>query len=93
VAQTLRELLAQYRASAANERDKGGYFERLVRVWLQYAPTQQGQCSRVLSFADWAAETGQDRRDVGIDLVAQLTESPEDWCAVQCKFYREGGVS
>jgi predicted helicase len=90
VAQTLRELLAQYRASAANERDKGGYFERLVRVWLQYAPTQQGQFSRVLSFADWAAETGQDRRDVGIDLVAQLTESPEDWCAVQCKFYREG---
>jgi predicted helicase len=90
VAQTLRELLAQYRASAANERDKGGYFERLVRVWLQHAPTQQGQFSRVLSFADWAAETGQDRRDVGIDLVAQLTDSPDDWCAVQCKFYREG---
>jgi predicted helicase len=82
--------LAQYRAGAANERDKGGYFERLVRVWLQHAPTQQGQFSRVLSFADWAAETGQDRRDVGIDLVAQLAESAEDWCAVQCKFYREG---
>lgn len=88
--QSLRELLAQYRAEAANERDKGGYFERLVRVWLQHAPTQQGQFARVLSYADWAAETGLDKRDVGIDVVAQLADSPEEWCAVQCKFYQEG---
>ena len=30
------------------------------------------------------------RQDIGIDLVAQLADDPDDWCAVQCKFYREG---
>jgi predicted helicase len=90
VAQSLRELLARYRAGSANERDKGGYFERLVRIWLQHAPTQHGQFARVLSYADWAAETGLDKRDVGIDVVAQLADTPDEWCAVQCKFYQEG---
>jgi predicted helicase len=43
-----------------------------------------------LTFADWANENRQDQRDTGIDLVAQLADSPDEWCAIQCKFYREG---
>ncbi|MCZ8260417.1 MAG: DEAD/DEAH box helicase family protein [Beijerinckiaceae bacterium] len=87
---SLRDLLSKYRANAASEREKGTYFERLVKVWLENAPTQKAQFSRVLMFSDWAAENRFDQRDTGIDLVAQLTDSPDDWCAVQCKFYREG---
>jgi len=41
-------------------------------------------------FSDWAKENRFDQRDTGIDLVAQLADSPNDWCAIQCKFYQEG---
>ena len=61
-----------------------------MKVWLEHAPTQKAQFSRVLMFSDWAKENRFDQRDTGIDLVAQLTDSPNDWCAIQCKFYREG---
>jgi predicted helicase len=87
---SLRALLEKYRAGSSSEREKGTYFERLVKVWLENAPTQQPQFSRVLMFSDWAAENRFDQRDTGIDLVAQLADSPDDWCAIQCKFYREG---
>ena len=87
---TLRDLLISYRERAGSEREKGDYFERLVRIWLQNAPTQQGQFLRVLSYADWAAENRLSQQDTGIDLVAQLADSPDDWCAVQCKFYASG---
>ena len=87
---SLRALLEKYRAGSSSEREKGTYFERLVKAWLEHAPTQKTQFSRVLMFSDWAKENRFDQRDTGIDLVAQLADSPDDWCAIQCKFYREG---
>ncbi|MGK7871461.1 DEAD/DEAH box helicase [Falsiroseomonas sp. E2-1-a20] len=87
---SLRDLLEKYRAGSSSEREKGTYFERLVKVWLEHAPTQRAQFSRVLMFSDWAKENGFDQRDTGIDLVAQLADSADDWCAIQCKFYAEG---
>lgn len=87
---SLRSLLEKYRSGSSSEREKGTYFERLVKVWLENAPTQKSQFSRVLMFSDWARENRFDQRDTGIDLVAQLADSPDDWCAIQCKFYREG---
>ena len=86
----LRDLLEKYRTESASEREKGTYFERLVKVWLENAPTQKAQFGRVLMFSDWAKGNRFDQRDTGIDLVAQLADSPDDWCAIQCKFYREG---
>ncbi|MEQ1929516.1 MAG: type ISP restriction/modification enzyme [Parvularculaceae bacterium] len=83
-------MLNSYRERASSEREKGDYFERLVRTWLQHAPTQQGQFLRVLTYGDWAAENRLSQQDTGIDLVAQLADSPDDWCAVQCKFYASG---
>ena len=80
----LRELLQKYRSEAASEREKGTYFERLTKVWLETAPTQREQFSRVLTYADWARESRFDQRDTGIDLVAQIADSPNDWCAIQC---------
>ena len=83
----LRALLETYRRGSASEREKGTYFERLTKVWLETAPTQREQFSRVLTWAEFAHERRIDQRDTGIDLVAQLADSPDDWCAVQCKFY------
>ena len=90
MATTLRGILDGYRAGARSERDKGTAFERLVKVWLEHAPTQHGQFSRVRTFSDWAAERREDQRDVGIDLCAQLADDPDQWCAIQCKFYASG---
>jgi predicted helicase len=90
MATTLRGILDGYRAGARSEREKGTAFERLVKVWLEHAPTQLGQFSRVLTFGEWAAERREDQRDVGIDLCAQLADEPDQWCAIQCKFYASG---
>jgi predicted helicase len=87
---TLRDLLTQYRAMSENEYAKGLYFERLVKVWLENAPTQAGQFSKVMTYGDWAKEQRLVKTDTGVDLVAQLADSPDDWCAVQCKFYATG---
>ena len=84
---TLRDLLNSYREGSRSEREKGTYFERLTKAWLEVAPTQSDQFLRVLTFSDWAAERREDRRDVGIDLCAQLADDPDTWCAIQCKFY------
>jgi predicted helicase len=59
----LRQLLQKYRSEAASEREKGTYFERLVKVWLENAPTQREQFLRVLTYADWARENRLDQRD------------------------------
>lgn len=83
----LRELLEKYRNAARSEREKGTYFEQLTKVWLETAPAQREQFSKVLTWAEFAREHRIDGRDTGIDLVAQLADSPDDWCAVQCKFY------
>jgi predicted helicase len=87
---TLRELLALYRDAAVSEREKGTYFENLTRVWLENAPLQKEQFKRVMTYADFAKERGIKQTDGGIDLVAQLAEGDDDWCAIQCKFYRHG---
>lgn len=87
---SLRGLLDRYREGARSEREKGDYFERLVKAWLQNAPTQKDQFSRVLTFAEWAGERREDKRDTGIDLCAQLADDPDSWCAIQCKFYAAG---
>lgn len=87
---TLREILDRYRSESKSEREKGTYFENLIAVWLRNAPTQKDQFLRVLTFSDWAKERREDRRDVGIDLCAQLADEPDSWCAIQCKFYVHG---
>lgn len=40
-------------------------------------------------FSDWAKANRLDGRDIGIDAVAKI-RGEETYCAIQCKFYREG---
>lgn len=87
---SLRDLLERYRSGSSSEREKGGYFEKLVRVWLQHAPTQRDLYLQVMGYSEWARAQGHDARDTGIDLVAELADAPGEWCAIQCKFYAEG---
>jgi predicted helicase len=70
----LDELLEGYRSAATNEREKGDYFERLVRVFLQHDETQKQYYSDVVPFSEWAKAQGWSSTDTGIDLVATMAD-------------------
>lgn len=87
----LQELLEAYRAAARNEREKGDYFERLVRVFLENDDTQKQYFSEVLPFSEWAKQQRWSGADTGIDLVAKLADG-SGYAAIQCKFYAPNHV-
>jgi predicted helicase len=87
----LTELLETYRAASTNEREKGDYFERLVRVFLTNDDIQKQFYSTVVPFAEWAKEQGWSNADTGIDLVATLADG-SGYAAIQCKFYAPNHV-
>jgi len=82
----LQDLLNAYRESARSEREKGDYFERVVRVFLENDDIQKQFYSKVVPFGDWAAEQGWSATDIGIDLVATMADGT-GYAAIQCKFY------
>ncbi|WP_415236608.1 DEAD/DEAH box helicase [Sneathiella sp.] len=84
----LHSILKRFRDGSKTEREKGTYFEELVRAYFQYDPMQAGQYDAVWSFADWAKEFGYPGADTGVDLVARIRED-QTFCAIQCKFYAE----
>ncbi|MFC4271832.1 DEAD/DEAH box helicase [Sneathiella chungangensis] len=82
----LQDILDTYRASAHSEREKGDYFERLVRVYLLHDDVQKQFYSEVVPFAEWAKLHNWSNTDTGIDLVATLADG-SGFAAIQCKFY------
>ncbi len=84
----LQNLLNRYRESSKTEREKGEYFELLAKDYLKNDPIQKGQFEEVWTYSEWAKETGKDKRDTGIDLVAKII-GEDGYCAIQCKFYGE----
>lgn len=87
---SLRKLLNQYRGASKTEREKGTYFERLAIVFLQRDPGMAQEYEHVQDYATWARERGLPATDNGVDVVAKI-RGEGSFCAVQCKFYREGG--
>lgn len=83
---SLDALLDSYRASAATEREKGTYYERLCAAFLAHDPVQVEQYEQVTTWAAWALANGWNAKDVGIDLVAKL-RGHDGYAAIQCKFY------
>ena len=79
------QLLSQYRQAAASEREKGTYFEELMLVYLRNEASYRDLYEKVWTYADWAGEQGLDKRDAGIDLVAQTYTGEVH--AIQCKLY------
>lgn len=74
--------------TSKTEREKGTYFELLIKDFLKNDPTYSPQFSGVWTYKDWAESQGIDSRDIGIDLIAGLREE-DGFCAIQCKFYVE----
>lgn len=84
----LNSLLAKYRDASKTEREKGTYFELLIKDFLKSDPRYAPQFVDIFTYAEWAEKQGIDKADIGIDLVAELIND-EGYCAIQCKFYAE----
>ncbi|QUS55397.1 DEAD/DEAH box helicase [Pseudovibrio brasiliensis] len=84
---SLHDLLASYRAQSVTEREKGAYFEDLVKVYFENDDIQRSQYDQVWTFREWAKEHDRDGKDTGIDLVARMADG-SGYCAIQCKFYK-----
>ncbi|MBB5034073.1 DEAD/DEAH box helicase [Prosthecobacter vanneervenii] len=87
----LQKILAKYRATSQTEREKGTYFEELIRTYFRFEASYADLYSDVWLFADWAKEIGTPEfgisaKDTGIDLVAR-TRGTEEYHAIQCKCY------
>lgn len=81
----LERLLDSYRTAAMTPREGGTYFEELIACYLRNEPAYRDLYREVLPYADWAGKKGLDKRDAGIDLVAE-TDTGEVH-AIQCKLY------
>ena len=84
----LTKLLETYRQASVTEREKGTYFEDLICTYLRNEATYRDLYSKVWTYADWAGEQGLEKKDTGIDLVAQ-TNGTGEYHAIQCKFFAE----
>jgi predicted helicase len=84
----LQSILAAYRATSQTEREKGTYFEELIRTYFRNEPKFADLYSDVWLFSDWAKEYGEIAKDTGIDLVAKVAGTGE-FHAIQCKCYAE----
>jgi len=82
----LQNLLNTFRNVSVTEREKGTYFEELIRTYFRHEATYADLYDEVWLYSDWAKEQGKDGRDVGIDLVAR-TRVDGEFHAIQCKFY------
>jgi predicted helicase len=89
VSTTIRDLLAELRESALDERDKGDRFERLIKAYLQTDPEWTTRFSDVWLWSEWPERKGQP--DTGIDLVAKRRDD-DGLAAIQCKFYAESAT-
>ncbi|MDE2738286.1 MAG: DEAD/DEAH box helicase family protein [Paracoccaceae bacterium] len=97
---TVDTVLERYRQQAIEagynmERIKGTAFERLAIAFIAHDPLMQQTYYDPVPYEEWAREHEMYKQDCGIDLVASLrNETNPDgtpaYCAIQCKFYREG---
>lgn len=82
---TFDTLVRQINESADTQRDRGTYFEYLVRAYLQHEPTYKNEFRNVWMLSDVPVEYGIPKTDLGVDLVAETITG--SLVAIQAKFY------
>ena len=80
----LTDLLGKLATLAANKRQQGTAFERMMCTYLTTDPLFQDRFDKVFLLHDWP-DLPSDLIDDGIDLVG--IERDGGICAIQCKFY------
>jgi len=87
ITMSIFEILNFYRTKSKTEREKGTYFENLIKVFLENDERFSDQFSKIETYSKWAISQGRDAKDIGIDLIA--TNKDDSLSAIQCKFYDE----
>ena len=64
-------LVNQINDLAETQRDRGTYFEYLVRAYLKNEPTYKNEFAEVWMLADVPDSYGIPKIDIGVDLVAK----------------------
>lgn len=82
---TFDTLVRQINESADTQRDRGTYFEYLVRAYLQHEPTYKNEFRNVWMLSDVPEKYGIPKADIGVDLVAE--KHTGELVAIQAKFY------
>lgn len=82
---SFENLVDQINHSAKTQRDRGTYFEYLVRAYLQHEPTYKNEFKNVWMLADVPDTFAIPKVDIGVDLVAEKFTG--ELVAVQAKFY------
>ena len=82
---TFDNLISQINEVAETQRDRGTYFEYLVKAYLKNEPTYQNEFTNVWLLSEVPEEFGISKADIGVDLVAEKTTG--ELVAVQAKFY------
>ena len=62
---SLQSLLDRYRKSAKTEREKGEYFELLIKNFLENDPMYADLFTNVWTYAEWARTEGLNESDTG----------------------------
>ena len=83
---TIHDILHEIRLKANTEREKGGDFERLMKLWFLTDP-RYSNLEKVWLWEEFPCRKDFGGKDLGIDLVAR-TEYGDYW-AIQCKCYAE----
>jgi predicted helicase len=82
--QTIQDILEIFREDAANKRDLGDKFERLIAAYLTKDPFYGGLFgTNVWLWSEWPGRNNMG--DTGVDIVAEEIATGDVW-AVQCKF-------
>ncbi|WP_288622652.1 type ISP restriction/modification enzyme [uncultured Streptococcus sp.] len=82
---TFDNLISQINEVAETQRDRGTYFEYLVKAYLENEPTYQNEFTNIWLLSEVPEEFGIPKADIGVDLVAEKTTG--ELVAVQAKFY------
>ena len=64
-------LVREINEAALTQRDRGTYFEYLVRAYLKNEPTFKNEFQNVWMLSEVPTEFGIPKIDTGVDLVAQ----------------------
>ena len=68
---SFENLVDQINHSAKTQRDRGTYFEYLVRAYLQHEPTYKNEFKNVWMLADVPDTFAIPKVDIGVDIVAE----------------------
>ena len=79
------DLINQINNIAKTQRDRGTYFEYLVRAYLLNEPAYKNEFKNVWMLSDVPDEYGIPKTDIGVDLVAEKYTGK--LVAIQAKFY------